>query len=136
MGKHLLSNWINVIGTILGLYLVTLLLGLHQLFISERGFTIETVFVETIGGSFIYLFGALVYHLKAFLVYVLLLLLTDVILLIFLKERLKQILITEIIIFSLLFIVYMVMEQSFIFLILPLAFLTTQKLRKKKLLSL
>lgn len=138
MRKHLLSNWINILGTITGLYCILLFMALQQLFTGERGFTMETVFIETIGGSFVYTFGIFIQHLIPFLVYVFLLFLIDYIILKSLKgkENLSKQMNIEIIIFSALFVGYAIKEEALSFLILPLAFVVSQWLRKKKLLRI
>jgi len=135
MRKHLLSNWINILGTIAGLYCILLTMALKQLFTGERGFTFETVFIETMGGSFIYTYGILIQHLIPFLIYVGLLFLIDYVLLKVLqgKENLSKQMNIEIVIFSALFVGYAIKEEGYNLLILPLAFVITQWIRKKKL---
>jgi hypothetical protein len=138
MKKHLLSNWINVFGTIGGLYCILFFMALQQLFTSERGFTFETVFLETIGGSFIYTYGILIQHLIPFLIYIGLLFLVDFVLFRNLKGQgnLSKLISIETIIFSILFIVYAIREEGLNLLILPFTFALTQWIRKKKLLKL
>jgi hypothetical protein len=132
--KHLLSNWINILGTIAGLYSIILILALYRLFAGERGLTMETVIVETIGGSFMYFAGAFLFHFPAFLFYVLSLLFVDALLFrLVLRNKLRTIIVAEIVMFSILFIIYSIIRQSLILLILPLFFVFSQVVRKSKL---
>jgi len=135
MKKYLLSNWINLLGTIIGLYFIVLFKALQQLFTGERGFTIETVFIETIGGSFIYAYGFFIQNLIPFLIYAGLLFLIDYILLLSLKgkENLMKRMNIEIIIFVALFFAYSISEEGYSLLILSFAFVASQWLRKRKL---
>lgn len=133
MKKFISSNWINLLGTITALYLSVLLMALGHLFKGQRGFTFETVIVETIGGSFMYFFGVFMYHFKALMIYTGLLLLVSSILFSFLngKHNVKALLVIECILFTVLFIFYIMVQQSLSFLTLPLIFGYTQWLRYK-----
>lgn len=133
MRKHLLSNWVNIVGVIIGMYLITLFMASSQLFTDNRRFTFETVVVETMGGSIMYTFGAIVYNLKPILIIVIVLFIVDTLLYYLLKEKIKLILMLEVLIFTSLFLTYCLMEQSFNFLVLPITFIVTQWIRKKKL---
>ena len=135
MRKHLLSNWINIIGTIVGLYCIVLFVALQHLFTGERGFTFETIVLETLGGSIMTAYGILICNIIPFLIYAGLLFLIDYILLQSLKgrENLTKRMNIEIIIFSALFVGYTIKEEGFNLLILPFAFVISQWIRKKKL---
>jgi hypothetical protein len=135
MRKHLSSNWINILGILIGYFCIFLFLALYQLYTGVRGFTIETVFLETIGGSFVYSFGYLINDLIPFLIYIFLLFVVDYSLFELLKgkENLTKRMNIEIIIFSVLFIVYAINEEGYNLLILPIAFIASQWIRKKKL---
>lgn len=135
MKKHLLSNWINIVGTIAGIYCIILFMGLKQLFTGARGFTVETVFLETIVGSIIVTYGIFIRDIIPFLIYAGLLFLLDYLLLLSLKgkENLTKRMNIEIIIFSALFVFYVRKDENLGFIILPLAFVISQWIRKKKL---
>lgn len=135
MRMHLFSNWINILGTIAGLYCILLFIAIQQLFTGERGFTMETVFVETIGGSFAYTYGILIQQLIPFLIYIGLLFLVDYVILLSLKgkENLSKRMNIEIVVFSALFVGYAIKEEALGFLILPLAFVFTQRIRGGRL---
>lgn len=135
MRKHLLSNWINILGTIVGYYCIFLFMSIYTLLTREGGFTFETVVLETIGGSFIYAFGFFIQNLIPFLIYIGLLFLIDYVLLKSLKgkENLTKRMNIEIVIFSALFVGYAIKEEGFNLLILPFAFVISQWIRKKKL---
>lgn len=133
MKKYIIGNWINLFGTIIALYLSVFLMALSQLFNGQRGFTFETVIVETIGGSFMYFFGVLMYHLKALMIYAGLLPLISSLLFSFLngKHNVKALLVIECILFMTLLIFYIIAQLSLSFLTLPLIFGYTQWLRYK-----
>jgi hypothetical protein len=135
MKNHLLSNWINIIGTVAGFYSIILFMALQQLFTGERGFTFETVVFETIGGSFVYTYGMLVQRLTYFMVYIVSHFFIDYILLQLLKgkENLTKRMNIEVIIFGGLFVGYAIKEDAFNLLILPFVFVISQWFRKKKL---
>lgn len=138
MRKHLLSNWINILGTIIGLYCIILSIALQKLMIGERGLIFETVFIETIGGSFIYTYGVLIQRLIPLLIYAGLLIFFEYVLLLALKGKanLTNRINIEIIIFSTLFISYAIKEEGFILLIFPFVFFVTQQIRKKNLMRI
>ena len=135
MKNHLLSNWINIIGTVAGFYSIILFMALQQLFTGERGFTFETVVVETIGGSFVYTYGMLVQRLTYLIVYIVSLFFIDYILLQLFrgKENLTKRMNIETMIFSGLFVGCAMKEDAFNLLILPFVFVISQWFRKKKL---
>ena len=110
-------------------------MAVYQLFNSARGFTMETIFIETLGGSFMYFFGKLVQYLIPLLLYIITLLVADFVLFKSIKgdNNLRKLFNIETIIFSCLFIGFSIMEQSYYLLILPLSFMFSQRIRYKRL---
>jgi hypothetical protein len=132
MKKYLLSNWLNVLSILLGLYVIVLSISIYQLFIGKRGFTMETVLVETIGGSFLFFIGAIFYNVKMLLFCFVFIFALDVILFKVLSQNISQIIIIEIICFLLVVVVYSYLENSYIFMSLLPFFIASQQIRKKK----
>lgn len=136
MKKYLLSNWVNLLGTIIGFYLFFFIMAAQHLFVNnDRGFTFETVVLETLVGSIVYFYGFFLGELIPFLIYAALLLIIDYALFRIIKgnENLTKRLIIQVIIFSSMFIVYTVQQETFWYSLLPLTFILSQWLRLRKL---
>ncbi len=133
MRKHLLSNWINISGTIVGVYCILLFIAIQQLLESKRGFTIETVFIETIGGSLIYTFGILVQRQIPIVLYIVFLFGFDYFVLRLLKgnQNLSKRMNIETAVICTFFIVYAIRADALSLLVLPLVFTITQQTRRK-----
>ena len=136
MKRYLLSDWVNVVGTLIGFYLGILSMAIHDLTFREKGLTFETVVVDTLGGSLMFAYGIFLNHALAFGTYILALILTDIVLYNLVpRSDLYRKLIWGTAIISVLFVSYAIYQEAPLLLILPIVLAITQWRRGKHLLS-
>jgi hypothetical protein len=133
MIKRLLTNWINLLGYLFGFFLITLFIAITQFFKYEKQISIESVFVDTLGGSLLFSIGAVIYNIYILVFFLIFLLGIDLILLKKIGFNIQLLINIEIIFFIFFFIFISIYYNSYNYLILIFTFIISQQIRKRKL---
>lgn len=124
MKKYIFTYYINVLGLIVAIYLDFLIMSLCYLINGERIYL--SLIFEIISSSLMFFLGAIVYNILPLCTFVIIMLVFDYILLYKYRNKIVGVFVTEIIIYTTIYLVYALTHHLSNFILIPLVFIITQ----------